>query len=294
MVICQHPVTVEKKTPPFFYTRRCENCMPCRITKRQMWTLRMLLEGLNWPYATFLTLTYAPENLPPDGLLSKRDIQLFLKRLRKSLDPHLIRFFICGEYGPRTLRPHYHGILWNMPPTEWTQDRVSRAWQKGFISISEANQSRAAYVASYVTKKHTDEGSGPVLPGPQWSLMSKRPGVGLCGATLIADAIQKARERQTKSISGNIHSSGRPSSACVITTKGSIKFGRKAFPLSGYLLKKTNEELQKRGQGEFQFDLEVPVHRMDDQKFLEWSTKRRQHAAIARNMAIRADRRSQI
>lgn len=51
--------------------------------------------------------------------LSKRDIQLWLKSLRKSIDLNFklhgtdnnIRYFIVGEYGPTKYRPHYHGVI---------------------------------------------------------------------------------------------------------------------------------------------------------------------------------------
>lgn len=51
--------------------------------------------------------------------LSKRDIQLYLKLLRKDLflnfadygESHFFRYFIVGEYGPTKYRPHYHAVL---------------------------------------------------------------------------------------------------------------------------------------------------------------------------------------
>lgn len=49
-----------------------------------------------------------------DGYLSypsKRDIQLFLKRLRKNLSKYTdekIRYYAVSEYGPKTFRAHYH------------------------------------------------------------------------------------------------------------------------------------------------------------------------------------------
>ena len=50
----------------------------------------------------FLTLTYNNENLPKHGVF-KEEIQLFLKRLRISLDrlhyKHNLRYFACAEYG---------------------------------------------------------------------------------------------------------------------------------------------------------------------------------------------------
>lgn len=52
------------------------------------------------------------------GVCSKYDIQCFLKRLRYKISKLPInekdkkfRYFICSEYGPRTFRPHYHGII---------------------------------------------------------------------------------------------------------------------------------------------------------------------------------------
>lgn len=40
-------------------------------------------------------------------MLSKSDLQKFLKRLRKAYGKK-VRYFACGEYGPKTFRPHYH------------------------------------------------------------------------------------------------------------------------------------------------------------------------------------------
>lgn len=47
--------------------------------------------------------------------LCKRDLQLFMKRLRKNLDKYesqKIRFFATGEYGPTSFRPHFHILLY--------------------------------------------------------------------------------------------------------------------------------------------------------------------------------------
>lgn len=48
------------------------------------------------------------------ALLYYRDIQLFLKRLRKHIFKYYgekIRFYIIGEYGTKSLRPHWHCLL---------------------------------------------------------------------------------------------------------------------------------------------------------------------------------------
>lgn len=73
---------------------------------------------------TFDESTYVPpienyENLYHFGVVCKKDVQNFLKRLRWRIskiqnitkDESKIRYYISSEYGPTTLRPHYHGIL---------------------------------------------------------------------------------------------------------------------------------------------------------------------------------------
>lgn len=69
--------------------------------------------------STFIPPIENYEDLYRFGVVCKKDIQNFLKRLRWriSLLPYLtkdeskIRYYISSEYGPTTFRPHYHGIL---------------------------------------------------------------------------------------------------------------------------------------------------------------------------------------
>lgn len=47
--------------------------------------------------------------------VSVTDIQLFIKRLRRFISYYFneeIRYAIVSEYGPKSFRPHYHGIIW--------------------------------------------------------------------------------------------------------------------------------------------------------------------------------------
>lgn len=74
--------------------------------------------------AHFITLTYDTKTVPltDRGFMSltKRDLQLYFKRLRKlhekqrrSEGGRKISYFAVGEYGSRTMRPHYHAIVFN-------------------------------------------------------------------------------------------------------------------------------------------------------------------------------------
>lgn len=134
------------------------------------WSLRLLVEARYHTYARFLTLTYAETFRPP--VLQKRDIQLFLKRLRKGF-PASIRFFCCGEYGTRTNRPHWHLIIY----TSRLPDRLSlglitlKEWPFGFTHVGELNVKSAMYAAKYSLKSYADGQRSCVT-------MSRRPGLG--------------------------------------------------------------------------------------------------------------------
>lgn len=115
--VCISPRTGE--IYPMFIEVPCGKCALCKEKKSREWSFRALCENntsISEPY--FVTLTYNPRCVPKQGL-SKKDVQLFLKRLRIRLDrlniKHNIRYFAVGEYGKKCKRPHYHLILWNFP-----------------------------------------------------------------------------------------------------------------------------------------------------------------------------------
>ena len=119
-----------------------------------------MLEALVHTKASFLTLTYDDENLPPGGQLVKRDLQLFIKRLRKAYGA--LRYFAVGEYGDLSLRPHYHAALYGLDREEFPL--IERCWGKGRVSVDDLTVQSAAYICGYVVKKlnkETDEISVP-------------------------------------------------------------------------------------------------------------------------------------
>lgn len=105
----------------------CGQCVGCRLEYSRQWANRCMLELEYHDSAYFVTLTYDDEHIPKsmysdpetgeafDSLtLSKRDFQLFMKRLRKAFPDDKIRFFAAGEYGSQTFRPHYHAIIFGL------------------------------------------------------------------------------------------------------------------------------------------------------------------------------------
>lgn len=119
------------------------------MDRAKHWTLRCSLENQRHRSSVFTTLTYDDEHLPPT--LSKRHIQLFIKRLRKKSD-RPFRHFTAGEYGEQNQRPHYHSILFGLEAVEHG-DVIERTWGKGFCKTVAVTPAAIAYVAGYAAKK---------------------------------------------------------------------------------------------------------------------------------------------
>ena len=127
----------------------CGKCMACRVKRTQEWATRLLHESTYYKENTFLTLTYNDEYLPGDMSLRKEEVQLFMKRLRKRIEPDLIKFYAAGEYGEKNKRPHYHLILFGIGLKK--KDVMEKAWSKGFIYVEEVNAMTCRYVTAYVS-----------------------------------------------------------------------------------------------------------------------------------------------
>lgn len=184
----------------------CGQCVGCRLERSRQWAVRCMHEKRMHADNVFVTLTYNDEHLPDDGTLVKRDLQLFMKRLRK-LKGKGVRFYACGEYGESTKRPHYHLILFNCwfadrkyykksprGDTLYTSKELSGLWavdgkEIGFAVVGEVTFESCAYVARYICDKMT----GPAAEDyyswtdsdgvvhsviPEFTNMSRRPGIG--------------------------------------------------------------------------------------------------------------------
>lgn len=220
----------------------CGQCLPCRINRRRVWTHRIMLESYKHQASCFVTLTYAPEHLPDGQSLVPRDTQLWLKRLRKLNAPNVIRYFVVGEYGDETQRPHYHAAVFGLAaqPCAICRHQYRRAncdcllahsWGLGHVLVGDLTSDSAQYIAGYVTKKMTSF-KDERLQGrhPEFSRMSLRPGI---GATAMEDV---SRVLTT------------PQGAECIIREGDVpmalKYGKvKQLPLGRYLRSRLRREV---------------------------------------------------
>jgi len=159
----------------------CGKCVGCRLRRAQSWALRCFHELQLHDDSVFLTLTYDDEHLPGDRSLRYSDVQSFFRRLRHSGS---FRFFMCGEYGSRTSRPHYHVLLFgrSFPDrvaydgTLFTSPTIDKAWGLGSARFGRVELASVAYVTGYVAEKfEAKEYPGRRKP---FCKMSNRPAIG--------------------------------------------------------------------------------------------------------------------
>jgi len=172
----------------------CGQCLGCRLDWAGDWAARCEKEAKLHEANCFITLTYDDKCLPVGGTsrstVSKRDFQLFMKRLRKAYPTNEIRYFACGEYGNLNQRAHYHALLfnhdfadkrlWKPHPRHplYLSKSLQSLWGLGFTSIGTVTFSSASYVARYVVKKLTGTRTDYLDREKPFILMSRRPGIG--------------------------------------------------------------------------------------------------------------------
>ena len=130
--------------------------------------------------------------------LSKRDVQLFLKRFRKQFskygfkqtgsdtEQYKLRYYIVGEYGPHTERPHYHGFFFLDTLEQYTtaERLIHQTWKmcsKDCISIERVSSdvSVSHYISSYATTSNLLSRISQIKQFRPFHLCSQNPIIGL-------------------------------------------------------------------------------------------------------------------
>lgn len=78
------------------------------------------------------------------------------KEKRRKVPKIPLKYYAVGEYGSTYGRPHYHAILFNLPPEFLSNsEHLHNIWGKGRIQIDPCTPASIGYVAGYVMKKST-------------------------------------------------------------------------------------------------------------------------------------------
>lgn len=165
----------------------CGNCVGCKLDHSRQWADRMLMELQSAGCGVFVTLTYSDETVPKSSYmdnnfiehrnytLCKKDLQGFIKRLRKKFKGKRISYYCAGEYGELNLRPHYHGIFFGLSLEDlkavellsplgdpvknafgdiyYKSEILEGIWKRGIVGLGKVTWKSCAYVSRYVTKK---------------------------------------------------------------------------------------------------------------------------------------------
>lgn len=164
----------------------CGKCYSCVMRRLSGWHFRLSNELKVSRSSHFLTLTYDSDYVPISDsgclTLQKRDLQLFIKRLRKSLSllvrGTLLKYYAIGEYGFRFERPHYHAIIFNATPEliyqEWRD--VGTGSPLGQVHCGEVTDESIGYVVGYTQKSFYKDWDDENRQ-PPFACMSKHLGI---------------------------------------------------------------------------------------------------------------------
>lgn len=185
---CVHPWRKDWDDPPL----PCGKCHVCKSKRASGWSFRLMKEAEHSSSAFFITLTYHPTKLPytksKKATLRKTDVQKFMKRLRKQ-NQQGIKYYLCGEYGHKTQRPHYHIILYNADI-----ETVLSAWGLGDIHIGKVTPASVGYTLKYIQKARSERQAGDDRLR-EFSLMSKGLGKQYLSEAMIKWHLASVKDR---------------------------------------------------------------------------------------------------
>lgn len=127
------------------YVVPCGKCFLCRMRQKREIAFRCMLEAQCCKRSYFMTLTYSQE---PETL-DYKDIQLFVKRLRKR--GMKMKYLFCSDVGEMRGRKHWHGLVFIddcSPPID-----ITDSWDLGFCDCRPCNDARVGYATGYAIKK---------------------------------------------------------------------------------------------------------------------------------------------
>lgn len=141
----------------------CGDCPECADSFCKDWRNRLTLEAYtrliekkDLPNAYFLTLTYDEEHVDKKGYLNYDHLQKFYRDFC-SYHSHKFgitpRYYFCGEYGSKSGRPHYHGIIFTLMSPSEIDSYIRSHWFFGFYKCEALLLEHLNYVASYSLKK---------------------------------------------------------------------------------------------------------------------------------------------
>lgn len=119
----------------------CGKCHSCQKRRLNDYVVRMHYELERYPNSLFVTLSFTDSALKEYENNYNKAVLQFLDALRKELGKNIRHFFVLeygnddtyinrkGKLAKGTKRPHFHGILFNLPWIDFTL--IESIWNRG-------------------------------------------------------------------------------------------------------------------------------------------------------------------
>lgn len=134
----------------------CGVCAECIQLHRSDWFVRLMNQAKSSTYCYFVTMTYDDDHLVyADDLpvLHYRHVQLFHKLARKKA--HSYKYFLVGEYGERSFRPHYHMLVFSNSLDDDGINFMLSLWKYGNYHIGRVTGASINYCLKDMLKERT-------------------------------------------------------------------------------------------------------------------------------------------
>lgn len=145
---------------------------------------------------------FVVDNVPKVATLNKTDIQSFFKVLRRELLGHNLKYYLAGEYGPGTNRPHFHIILLGLSILNKNHlVAIEKSWKKCIwtpqrrtFCYGTVSKPSIRYTCKYINKRFFSKDADKMKQQfgnrlPEFQLVSK--GIGLSWCIRNAKEIEK-------------------------------------------------------------------------------------------------------
>lgn len=133
----------------------CGSCFSCRLDIQRMAIDRMFTAWHSHDCSAYVTFTYDDNHLVfqngfEQPTLSKDDVHKYLDNIKHQLRHIDFEYYVCGEYGDKFNRPHYHALFFGLD-YQLHEKFFKSSWKKGSVMVMPVNSGSFRYVAKYLT-----------------------------------------------------------------------------------------------------------------------------------------------
>lgn len=154
----------------------CGKCRACIVNKQNDLCDRMLCAYQSHKCSAFVTFTYDDEHLvfserSSRPTLVREHAHRYIDKIRHMVDSRF-EYYLCGEYGDRFSRPHYHAVFFGLDYI-YHKPFFERTWKNGTVKVMSVTSGCFRYVAKYISDAKSRDDYLDYGVEPPFSSMSR-------------------------------------------------------------------------------------------------------------------------